>query len=772
MHVHSHPSIMKFCVKMIFLIFSSGPDSSTNVPATSQIEINLNVTLYMSGVPSSPLERIQYVKDFESAVILILSISADWHFKVIDLSISRRLGLLSETEMCLVFTSSSADAAAVTSLRNKLASQSFFDALKGLGFLASTSRQQPINISTGRNEMQSAIIIGVSLPFGIFTVLLFLCVYLRISPHRMLSKTEGRAGSVDNDRTGTAWDTKEVTMSENYIRDSNHAYSELASSFLVEKVGKAGINEADYSIEIEEVLLLFAELGIRIKSLLDACSRKDIETYIEHSNEISAHNRAAMLQLLSKIEIEEELTILTHDRIEILQRRMKEGPLTENHSVILKLICESEREDATVNASSIEAMEVTDGRVADKPAKSCLSRLLANEAEIKETRVSSNTPLLELLMLLKRCDLEPSYLLRSESRKVIEDSLTSRQGQLLPEHLAVLQLISKAEIDSDLSVDPARRLLLETRIRQGPLDAEHLSAAQLLAQTEEAGKIEGLLAFQASHTLHQDVETGPQNSTVQKDLREHTTLYAEVVLAELNLATTPSPSGAVATGRRHVAPNFKDLIAGLETPSSLLSHEEKSALQLIELRAKTARIKQGLPDWVKKGLVPPRRNRSPPAIRLEQQLASHTVGRDSCATRDALQISCDVRADIGFLSSNLQPASPIRPGRDSIERLLFGEERRVEAFSCRDDRSTPGLQAEAQASAPLPDEGLERIVPYQTDAESAAAGPAPPPPAPSLLARFFGALGKLLSACMDAMLSLCRGGPSPKEPPKQTRLQR
>ena len=53
--------------------------------------------------------------------------------------------------------------------------------------------------------------------------------------------------------------------------------------------------------------------------------------------------------------------------------------------------------------------------------------------------------------------------------------------------------------------------------------------------------------------------------------------------------------------------------------------EEKSALQLMELRAKTARIRQSLPEWVKNGLVPPRLNRkpSPPAYALVESLANH-----------------------------------------------------------------------------------------------------------------------------------------------------
>ncbi len=54
-------------------------------------------------------------------------------------------------------------------------------------------------------------------------------------------------------------------------------------------------------------------------------------------------------------------------------------------------------------------------------------------------------------------------------------------------------------------------------------------------------------------------------------------------------------------------------IFGVEVKSTQPTKQEKAALQLMELRAKTASIKKSLPDWVKDGLVPPKRHPSPPA---------------------------------------------------------------------------------------------------------------------------------------------------------------
>jgi hypothetical protein len=92
-------------------------------------------------------------------------------------------------------------------------------------------------------------------------------------------------------------------------------------------------------------------------------------------------------------------------------------------------------------------------------------------------------------------------------------------------------------------------------------------------------------------------------------------------------------------------------------------------LQLMELRAKTASIRQSLPDWVRNGLVPPKRNPSPLAVVITENLARPA---DLHTCREAVQISCSVRADIGFLGDFLPPTAQPRLQQDALENLFLG----------------------------------------------------------------------------------------------------
>jgi hypothetical protein len=208
---------------------------------------------------------MQYLKNLEAGVISILNISAEWQVKATDLSISRRLGQTGYAAICLVFISSTADTTAFTLLRNKLNSQAFLDALNTQGFLASKSLQQVTDASAGGNELQSSVIIGVSLASGISSVLIFGFFYRWLSRRRGF---DGKSGSLDDDKKGIVVDGyREVglwaengSMPGKHIPDSNE-YTKVASN--------QG-SSSDYAVELEEVLQLIAKLGIRIKSLLDS----------------------------------------------------------------------------------------------------------------------------------------------------------------------------------------------------------------------------------------------------------------------------------------------------------------------------------------------------------------------------------------------------------------------------------------------------------------------------------------------------------------------
>ncbi len=179
-----------------------------------------------------------------------------------------------------------------------------------------------------------------------------------------------------------------------------------------------------------------------------------------------------------------------------------------------------------------------------------------------------------------------------------------------------------------------------------------------------------------------------------------------------------------------------DMIFGAEVKSTLLSRQEKAALQLMELRAKTASIKKTLPDWVKEGLVPSKRNPSPPAAVLTEKI---TQPADLHASKDAVQISCNVRADLGFLVDVLPPSAQPRLQQEALENLILGvNSESVEPEQCVDIAAdephvVPGWQA-----VPLAGEDLTWSYTQ------------------SLLARLASALRQCFSNCLLAMIGACR----------------
>ncbi len=192
-------------------------------------------------------------------------------------------------------------------------------------------------------------------------------------------------------------------------------------------------------------------------------------------------------------------------------------------------------------------------------------------------------------------------------------------------------------------------------------------------------------------------------------------------------------------------PFFMDTISGLEVMTSLLSREEKSALQLMELRAKTARIRQSLPEWVKNGLVPPRLNRkplpawelSPPAAALAESLA--TVA-DQNAGKSAVQISCSVQADLGFLNDFVPAAAQARLQQDALENLFLNT---VEQHV---NTATDELQ-------PVPDWQVRPL-----EEEVLVLSPTPPSRIGLSLAWLSSYLAQCVSSCLRAVLGACSSG--------------
>jgi hypothetical protein len=465
------------------------------------------------------------------------------------------------------------------------------------------------------------------------------------------------------------------------------------------------ISEADYSKEFEDILELMARLAINIKSLVNPLLRKDIEATVQHSNDLTQYDCAAALQLISKIEADDKFLVHTPDRMQLLKQRINEGPLTANHFLVLKLLCESEVHDTV--------MAVNEDKASVCPENS--SQQTIQSTLYGEDKVPCDKPLLDVLQLLKNCDLEPSYLMQNESRKLIEDSLSNRQGPLLAEHLAVMQLISKAEIESGLSMDSMRKCLLEKRIKEGPLNAGHLKATLSLRQAEGA-------------TLPEWGPIVPAGSGEQD----------ESVDIPNNVGDIAEGCGILTQENRDLF--FIDTISGLEVKTSLLSREERSALQLMELRAKTARIRQSLPEWVKNGLVPPRHNRetSPPGAVLAE---SRTNFADQHAGKGAVQISCSVQADLGFPDDFMPRAAPAKMQQDALESQFLGGEQYVN-IAPHEQQPAPGWQA-----GPLAGELAGEVLRLS-----------PAPPSTRKLGSSLAWLSSALSSCLRALLGACSSG--------------
>jgi hypothetical protein len=569
------------------------------------------------------------------------------------------------------------------------------------------------------NQTPPSLVVGLSSAAGVLTCLsLLICMARRFfGSAKDISSMHGKSGPCLDDNL-------------HFVKCSLDISADVLDKESADKscIMTNHICEADYSKEFEDVLELMARLAISIKSLVNPLLRKDVEETVQHLKEITSYDRAAGLQLISKAEVDDKSLVHTPDRMQLLQQRIIEGPLTENHFLVLKLLCESEVHDTS------KAVNGDEGPVNPEVAsKQSIQGTLHSDSEITEDKVSCDQPLLDVLMLLKNCDLEPSYLMQNESRKLIEDNLSYRQGPLPAEHLAVMQLISKAEIESGLSMDSMRKSLLEKRIKEGPLNAAHLKAALSLHQVEggnlpHMGPI--IVPAEAGEAGHLN------DASFDLHVKQHESFDVPSIAGDITAG-----HGASTLTQEIGAPFFIDTISGLEVKTSLLSREEKSALQLMELRAKTARIRQSLPDWVKHGLVPPRLNRirSPPAVAQAESLANVA---DQHAGKGAVQISCSVQADLGFLNDFVPTAVQAKLQQDALENLFLSVEQNVE-FSTDEPQPVQGLQ----------------VGPFEGVVLSPGLSPTPPSlRTGSLLDLLSRSLAHCVSSCLRALLGACSSG--------------
>jgi hypothetical protein len=368
-----------------------------------------------------------------------------------------------------------------------------------------------------------------------------------------------------------------LTIPEKCLSNSKHFKNEVVSHPIQEErdgIDQTRIYEADYSKEIEDVLQLIVRLEIDVKSFVDPHLRMDIEAALQQSNEITQYDRAAGLQLISSIELASDFKSLVHtpesgpDRQRILQQRIRNGPFTEDHSLVLMLLCDSDHNTSL---------------------PSPLREIKASDVFEQRTRQTNH------------------YTVHDESKL--------REEIVLPGERCAANL--------------------NLNLQAQKYDDKHCEVSSVLSD--------------------------------------------QVVSTEVDSLTQECKNQF-----------FMDTISGIEVNSSLLSREERSALQLVELRAKAARIQQSLPEWVRSGMVPCRRNPSPQPAVLEKvsvKCADQHAGRDS----DALQISC--RADIVLLSDFLQPALAVQPKfqQDAVESLLLGVEQCVDIAT--NERGPSGIRS-------------------------------------------------------------------------------
>ena len=438
-----------------------------------------------------------------------------------------------------------------------------------------------------------------------------------------------------------------------------------------------------FAVEFEDILQLMARTETNTSSFVDPHLRVELETRIDNSKELT-FDHAALYQLMSKIELDSNsiaATLLTPDRINLLQKRVSEGPFNENHLLALKLLCEfeqiSESQEASLNCGILA--------IQDLSRKS--SPTFDGDSEItpvEEKALPADKSILDVLSVLKKCDLEPSFLSQKESRKFIEDKIINQPAPLLADHLAVLQILGKIEIDSDLSLQSERRTLLQKRIMEGPLNAEHLCAVQNLRN------------LQVDFGTEQKFKLVAQEKRAIDDL-ECSPRLADVLSQGQSTSEGTEPNNE---GESENKSTFSvERISSLEIKSSLFNREEKNTLQLMELRAKTNRIRQSLPDWVRKGLVPPQCDALQANPIIHDNIALHADSESSADGQGgAVLISCDVRADLGYFTDFVTPAvqsTTAKSQREILESVLFLQEHASADLGFLTDSVTPAAKPTA-----------------------------------------------------------------------------
>ena len=422
-----------------------------------------------------------------------------------------------------------------------------------------------------------------------------------------------------------------------------------------------------YSTEFDEILQLIARAEIDIHLFVDLALNDQLRDKIVNAGSLSEHDRAAVVQLIDSVLKDSDLYPEQGGQPAKLfsaaySNSTGAGPLSENHLMVFKMICKPQlysRYDAPVDFQNALLRGPDNRDVADG-----LGLLLPETKDKKD--LSARRPLLEIMHFLEQCHLRPSYILSQECRALLEPKLMTitEEAPLGIEAQALLQLLSKAEINSDLSIVPERKRLLEERISRGPLTQGHLDAVKDLAVFQERSVEEVPCPTADSNLMLQGKPRKVSaDSYVSEDLRAmQAASWLPVESEAAEAKALPGKEGAPAldpslAALPHCAfpgptkpamPFFVDAITSKELMLTLLSQEERAQLQLLELRAKTARIRAAIPDWVSKGLVPPPRVPPQEAEEPTPPWAGHIRQRAAGQLAQPVMISSSVRAELCF----------------------------------------------------------------------------------------------------------------------------
>jgi hypothetical protein len=652
------------------------------------------------GVPSSAAERGTYMDSFLYAIRTVLSMSQDWQIQVAE-GLGQTRSLTSAATVNLEFSSWSVSLIEKQSMEIKARDPSTIQKLSKMGFnvsltsfqsnLQSTVEKQENKAAAFSSQGPSVLTIAACSAAGAVVCIVagmsyFYCVKTKIKSNgsyedatkQAFAHTNQEMNSINNNGVYS----QEPNSNISYTSKLESKVDDLKDHLSPEVQSESNASTAFYSQSIDDIMQIMAKAGIGIEHFVDLNLKKQLKSKMMGPNSLSWYDCNAILQMIAFTEID-KVTFPGGEHVEIpefrtaIARSAQDGPLTENHLQMLRIICRTdtcfgpdgpggmaEKGGRIENAQKMNRMHQAKSSVSENLELCHIGGSVTDDKMLEENKPDLNSMMLSLTRILHKFELQPSYLLYKECRELIELNLINRKDGLTSEQQAILQMVSKAEINSDVwpLLNPERKALLEERVKQGPLSSRHLDAVSSL----EAYEMQGVLALSVNQP-QPDCESLASVSDLPQSGRA--TSYSLLTSTEPQVASQPDhdklgcihpdsfhgiPAESGLSGSIEAmdasalpvegsAPFFDTNISGIEVTSSLLSRDEKARIQQVELKIKTDRIRRSIPEWVRQGLLPP----------LQFHPLKAAGGRSS-----PVLISSSVRADLGFLGGMEAPKPP------------------------------------------------------------------------------------------------------------------